>query len=131
LEICSLGEKPEKAAIITGFAAKILFYYNHFRACQPYDSSRVNELGLRSLRPVFLSTTTEGDDMKQLLAVLVAAAFTAMSFAAAAQGTMDKKSDTKAEKMDKKSDKMAKKSDKKKSKKSDKKSDKMDKMDKK
>jgi uncharacterized protein YlxW (UPF0749 family) len=77
----------------------------------------------------------KGITMKQLFAVLVAAVFAAMSFAAVAQDKKMDKSDKmeKSQKMDKKSDKMAKKDGKKKDgkKKSDKKSDKMDKMDKK
>ena len=65
--------------------------------------------------------------MKQLFAVLVAAVFAAMSFAAVAQDKKMDKSDKMEKKMDKKDGK--KKDGKKKSEK--KKSDKMDKMDKK
>jgi Skp family chaperone for outer membrane proteins len=76
--------------------------------------------GLR-LRPVFSpQPTREGITMKKLVAVLVAAIFAGMSFAAVAQ---DKKMDKKMDKMEKKMDK--KKDGKKKDGK--KKSDKMDK----
>src|SRR4051812_4170854 len=78
-----------------------------------------------------LDKPSERNDMKQLVAVLVAAMFAATSFAALAQdkgGKMDKTD--KSSKMDKKSDK--KKDGKKKDgKKKSAKSDKMDKMDKK
>jgi Ni/Co efflux regulator RcnB len=75
-------------------------------------------------------TTREGDDMKQLVAVLVAAMFAATSFAALAQdksGKTDKKAES--SKMDKK-DSKKKSSDKKKSDKK-KSSDKKSSMDKK
>jgi hypothetical protein len=91
---------------------------------QPKVRSRVIRSGLR-LRPVFPIQPEKGMTMKQLVAVLVAAVFGAMSLAAVAQ---DKKMD-KSDKMEKKMDKKDKKKDgKKKSEKGDKKkSDKMDK----
>src|SRR5881397_1804017 len=112
--ICSL-RGPKKGAIINRLCIPYAVDLQSLPARrQPTVSRRVIRSGLR-LRPVFPIQPEKGMTMKQLVAVLVAAVFAAMSFAAVAQDKkMDKKSDTKAEKMDKKSDKMAKKDGKKK-----------------
>src|SRR2546422_4576258 len=80
---------------------------------QPSVSRRVIGTGLRP-RPVFPIQPEKGMTMKQFVAVLVAAMFAAMSFAAVAQDKKMDKSDKMEKKMDKKSDKMAKKDGKKK-----------------
>jgi hypothetical protein len=97
---------------------------------QPYVRRCVIGSGLR-LRRVFPIQPEKGMTMKQLVAVLVAAIFAAMSFAAVAQDKKMDKTDKMEKKMDKKDGKKKdgkKKADgKKKSDKMDKKSDKMDK----
>jgi hypothetical protein len=78
--------------------------YKHFcRVVNRPRGRRVKGNGLRPEAGLSYTTTREGDDMKQLVAILTAAMFAATSFAALAQdkGGMDKKAKTE-KKMDKK-----------------------------
>src|SRR5438128_10805155 len=99
--ICSL-RGPKKGAIINRLCITYAVDLQSLPARrQPTVSRRVIGSGLR-LRPVFPIQPEKGMTMKQLFAVLVAAMFAAMSFAAVAQ---DKKMDKKMDKMEKKMDK--------------------------
>src|SRR5207247_3007341 len=102
LGICSL-RGPKKGAIINRLCIPYAVDLQSLPARrQPTVSRRVIRSGLR-LRPVFPIQPEKGMTMKQLFAVLVAAMFAAMSFAAVAQDKkMDKKSEAKAGQMDKK-----------------------------
>jgi hypothetical protein len=122
---------PKKGAIIPAFAG----YSIDLQPVPPLVSTGRQARALiasdsRLAAGLTLDKPSERNDMKQLVAVLVAAMFAATSFAALAQdksGKMDKTE--KSSKMDKKSDKKS--SKKKDGKKKSAKSDKMDKMDKK